>query len=549
MTGAIAYTTLETLDLQLGQANDHFTVLNTHDHTTRINAMAGDDEVSIAAIAGPTQLHTHFGDDTVILGNASKQLVDILAPLTIQGGLGADQMIVNASGVNADNTGHLTSDGLAGLGMTGFVEYTTLEDLDIRLGEGRDHFTIHDTHDHTTQINLLSDNDTVRIAHISGDTTINAHHGDDTITISTGLNAATRLDATLTILGDLGTDTLTIDDSGNDQDTTTRLNQHQLQGMGNGDLNYVSIESLGLQLGSGHNHVSVDALPSGHTTLDTGAGDDVLTFDVQNIDAGTLDLNTASGNDQVTIEAMTAIATLNTASGDDHIQVLTLASSTSIDAGDNNDTLTIGHPLQGLESIDAPLVLTGGLGIDTLALNDSVNTTDTTAQLLGHQFISTPLSDPIHYAAMETVWLQLGQGNDRLDVDETHAGFTYIQTANGDDQVTIINDQSEGETVIATGNGEDEVNVEAIAAPTTVKTGSDNDTITIGKNQQHLDRIAAPLTVTGGLGTDALVVDDRTTSQDTTTTLSDTQINGLSMAAPINYGTVESLKVAFGRRQ
>src|SRR5439155_4394922 len=90
----------------------------------------------------------------------------------------------------------------------------------------------------------------------------------------------------LTINGDEGTDTLTVDDSGDTSANTGNLTATALAGLGMGPsgLTYGTVEVLTVNMGSGNDTFSVvGTAPGTTTTLNGGAGNDTFTGNIAGV--------------------------------------------------------------------------------------------------------------------------------------------------------------------------------------------------------------------------------------------------------------------------
>ena len=113
----------------------------------------------------------------------------------------------------------------------------------------------------------------------------------------------------------------------------------------------------------------------------------------------------------------------------------------------------------------------------------------------------------INYYGLESLNIELGSGDDVLNVPSTHAG----------------------ETTIRAGAGSDLIKIETLAGHTFIYLGEDSDTINVGTDRHQLDEIDGLLTVIGGGADDTLLVDDSSDPSDNTGTLDQTTLTGLDM--------------------
>ncbi|MEC8428398.1 MAG: hypothetical protein VXZ35_08230, partial [Pseudomonadota bacterium] len=119
--------------------------------------------------------------------------------------------------------------------------------------------------------------------------------------------------------------------------------------------------------------------------------------------------------------------------------------------------------------------------------DEQLKLTENTISGLGINGSSDAASVGITYANLEDLTIQLGSGQNQVDIESTHSGATLIQSQGSDDQF----------------------NIKTLAGVTTILSGAGDDTITVSSDEQLVDEIAALLTVDmGGDGNDQLLVDD-----------------------------------------
>jgi len=120
--GGITYDDLETLNIGLGKGDDDFTIESTHGGITRVNAGMGDDTLNVRSLAGPTLIEGNVGNDTTNVGSLAPGgagTVDgVAALLTAVGGQGDDTLNVDDTGDQDADVGQLTQTTLTGLDMT-----------------------------------------------------------------------------------------------------------------------------------------------------------------------------------------------------------------------------------------------------------------------------------------------------------------------------------------------------------------------------------------------------------------------------------------------
>lgn len=156
---------------------------------------------------------------------------------------------------------------------------------------------------------------------------------------------------------------------------------------------------------------------------------------------------------------------------------------TTISAQGSGNTFNIGSlaPNTGGTLAGITFALTvHGSGTDTLNIDDSGDTTGRIGTLTGTQVTGLGNAGAITYSGMIAVNLSLGKGDDHLTVSSTHAGRTSIDGGPGKDMIDLL----------------------ALAGPTTVHGGADDDTITL-----RATSVVGPTNLYGDQGDDSLLVD------------------------------------------
>src|SRR5262249_37417368 len=140
----------------------------------------------------------------------------------------------------------------------------------------------------------------------------------------------------------------------------------------------------------------------------------------------------------------------------------------TIDAGDGNDTITVGGPLNNLDNIQATLTINGGGGSDRLNLNDQGNAAAATPYTIRNSSCSRSNSATINYSNLENLIFSGGSGTNPISVEGT-----------------------------------------AAAMPLTINAGAGNDTIRLGNASNKLDDIFGTMLINGQAGTDTLQIQDQ----------------------------------------
>ncbi|WP_207493738.1 calcium-binding protein [Yoonia litorea] len=112
------------------------------------------------------------------------------------------------------------------------------------------------------------------------------------------------------------------------------------------------------------------------------------------------------------------------------------------------------------------------------------------------------------YFDIEVLDLRLGKNTDRLTIETTHSGTTLIDTAGGDDEITVKT--TNGHLFLTTGEGDDRID--------------------IGSDQSLVDQITGLITIDmGGDAGDTLNVNDAGDTNDNIINVSEDRITGMDM--------------------
>ncbi|HYV35524.1 MAG TPA: right-handed parallel beta-helix repeat-containing protein, partial [Gemmataceae bacterium] len=248
----------------------------------------------------------------------------------------------------------------------------------------------------------------------------------------------------------------------------------------------------------------------------------------------------ASQDDLITLSRPDATPTSVTlGSGTDRVNINKISGLTTITEGNGNTTVTVGFPLNALQTINggapgvldpitAPLNIVGGNGFNVLNINDGASTVTRTGTLTNSTFVGLGITGAgITFTKIAAVNITLGGGANALTLANTITGTT---TVNG-------------------GTGPDSINVQATAGPTNIIGGNGSLTVNAGSLQPAqggiVDLLAGALTVTGGTGTSSLFVDDSGSPGAKTGQLTFNTLTGLGMAG-ITYASLASVNIVLG---
>ena len=112
--------------------------------------------------------------------------------LTIHGGAGYDVLTADDTGETANDSGRLSAVKLTGLGIEGEIDYGTIEDIHVHLGQANDAFAVDSTITGTTTIEGRGGNDTISVLSITGPTAIYGDAGTAPLIFGTHQIVVTR---------------------------------------------------------------------------------------------------------------------------------------------------------------------------------------------------------------------------------------------------------------------------------------------------------------------------------------------------------------------
>jgi hypothetical protein len=221
---AIDVAGVEDLNIVLGSGGDRFDVLQTpQDTRVWLATGAGDDQVLVTGVSGPTQVATGEGADNIDVALRTSAVAGVTTAisglLTVDGGNGGwiDTLNVTSPAPEGE-TGELTSSTITGFGMDEGILYLGIEQLLLLLGTGDDVLTVLSTHAGSSTLQGRGGDDIVNLRSIAGPVTVSGGDGNDTVNVgSLAPGAGGRLDdidAALTVHGGGGSDTLVLDNSG-----------------------------------------------------------------------------------------------------------------------------------------------------------------------------------------------------------------------------------------------------------------------------------------------------------------------------------------------
>ena len=311
-----------------------------------------------------------------------------VADSNVTGGSGNDSFYVNSTGHSLDGGGGINRI----IGIDSFINYVS--DTEFGWYNQTVGQLVYQGRLSNVQSAILKGDDQrnfFNVVDYSGDATINAYDGDDTVLLGMGNSIVNAGD---------GTDTIRLESN---SDLTLRRNSTgdiELSGQG-GTAVIRSLEKANLITGSGNNRISVDgfrgeidilaedgedvitiAKPSrlqSNSSIDGGDDNDhltVLSLKDADLSDSSLAFNNSSGALALTLKSIEQ-ATLFGTNGYDSISAFRFSGSVSINTGGGNDELVGGRSddylagtdnfFKGIQEID---LLTGSSGKDTFVLGE-----------------------------------------------------------------------------------------------------------------------------------------------------------------------------------
>lgn len=336
----IGFSGLASLVLNLGVSNDNLTVNDTIAGTTTVNAGSGNDTLTVLHDSGPTTLNGGPGADTFNLratgavttidtgSTGGANIINVGGTAPTAGGVlsgiageihlagdGSDTLNIDDSGDATGQVGNISATAVSGLSPAA-IDYASVANLNVNLGDGGDTLTVTGTAAGQTTINGHSGADTFNIRAINSTTTVNSGTGANTVNVGSLAPASggvlSGISTALTLNGG-GSDILNFDDSGDAANTTESLSGNGLSGLTPTPITYGGAAAVNLALGFGNDALTVTNTEAGATThVTTGTGTDTVT--VVN-DAGPTTIDAGSGADNVYIRRTGATTTVNHAAG------------------------------------------------------------------------------------------------------------------------------------------------------------------------------------------------------------------------------------------
>jgi hypothetical protein len=445
--------------------NDTITILSSNTASNYINALAGNDLVTV-----------DYGAAVGTLGGFNNN--------TLNGGDGIDTLVVGIAATLSDSD---------------FTNVSNFEALQLTGAEGAGSaVTLGATADLAGFVSVFGSvaNDTITVT--SDDTLlsyINAGNGNDLVSVDS-------LGQFSTIDGGIGTDTLVLSNTLSNNDSFSNVyNFEALQLTGTGG------EGNSVTLGSSADAAGLVSVygSTGDDTITVTSGDTLLSY-----------INAGDGNDLVSVASLGQFSTIDGGIGTDTLVLsntlsnndsfgnvynfealqltgtggegnsVTLGSSAdaagfvSVYGSTGDDTITVtsgdtllsyinafdGNDLVSVASLGQFSTIDGGIGTDTLVLSNTLSNNDSFGNV--YNFEALQLSGNGSYGTAVT----LGASADA-------AGFTSLYGSAGNDTITVTS----GDTLLSylnAGDGNDLVSVASLGQFSTIDGGAGIDTIKLG---------------------------------------------------------------------
>ena len=403
----------------------------TAGQTINIFAGNGNDTINVEGATLPITVQGQDGNDAIAFAPSGQNLDPIEQPVTFEGGIGQDSATLNDRTNAFDDAFDVDVDLIfrgffGGLGYSGTTESVT---LNLGLGAG----AVPSAGSRGRGPTEGSDgSNTVDVNGVPAGTTlsINAGGGNDTVNLApTGL-LLDAIEGEVLVNGEGGADTLNLADQNNAFPDTWEITGTSAVRPSFGGVQYATIESLRLDAGL------FSTAPGTHPGARGGPE--------------------RGGPD---------------GGGDNTFDIASLSVPTTINGGAGDDDFNVGADgsLAALNGI--PLTVNGQTGIDDLFVNDTLGTANDSFTLAAGS-VSRNAATLVTHGTVERVHVDLGSGNNTVNVNATAANVPVTLLAGGGDDVVHV----------ASGN------LASIAARVTVSGEGGNDALFVNDQGIALDR-------------------------------------------------------------
>lgn len=450
---------------------------------------AGVDDITLRSVQSATELDAGAGNDDITVGGG--RLDQVSAALTIDAGAGQDRVAFDDRQHTGSSQGSLRAaaaqGALTGLGTADGIAFAGAEELGLALGDGNDELQVTEVGAGIgATLNLGGGADTLHLGNLAGATGLGLTRLQGALAIDAGAQDAGAADALILSAAHA--------DNGQEAVLDGVLAQARLTGLGLGaqGLTFAGFESVDLSLGAAADHLAITGVAaSARTTVHAGAGRDAIEVGslaegssltaiaaALVLDAGAdgaglavgsgatadlalerltatqgrivqaqasgsivydgfdaLSVALGGGNDRVAVRDTVAALTLATGGGRDEVGVETVSNATDVDLGSGADTITVKAARQALS------VHGGALDGDELVIDVSAHATGDSGALSGSGLsgsLAGLTAAAISFDNLSQLTLNLGQGNDRLDIDEALSDTAVsVRAGAGADQFDV----------------------------------------------------------------------------------------------------------------
>jgi Ca2+-binding RTX toxin-like protein len=539
---------------------------------------AGDGNDTISGGGGNDTINAGAGDDTINVGSSFGGGADV-----IDGGEGRDFIqLTDGSGIGAGITINYqdVSNGTI-VGSTFSSNGTTFKNIE--------RFRIN--------ITPSGGSDIIDVSAATGDTYIDASHGNNRVVGGSGADNIDARDGNDTVIGGAGSDRLfswlgddsVSGDAGNDSIDGGEGNNTLNGGAGDDTI----IAGAGNDVINGGDGSDIISAGAGNDIIDAGAGNDAInasigtdfydggtgydfltltdssnaavTINYQAVNAGTITgginssgsirnierftITTGSGSDNINISAAASDFAVNTLAYVNHINIInagdgnntvtTTTDKDNISTGIGNDTINAGGGDDNINAGNGDNNIAGGAGNDTIVAgtgNDTVNGGD------GDDSINVGTgANVIDGGAGYEFWAISDTTNSTVTIDYQTVGSGTI-TGGANSGSTFKNIEGLN---ITTGSGNDIVNVSA-ARSAVVNAGNGNNTITSTMGADNINAGIGDDNISSGAGDDNINAGTGVDTIDGGLGNDFLTINEFAAASTISYQSISNGTVSGG---
>ncbi|MFO0967351.1 MAG: MBG domain-containing protein [Gemmataceae bacterium] len=423
--------------------------------------LGGSDQVTITGDAAGTALSVFGGDgaDVFDITTASGRLGQVLgAPVTLDGGTGSNQLIVDEAAATAGDVITVLANKILGEGPFPFTINYTATGGDFATG---------------VQIMTGSSDDWVRVRGTAAQAPVSvlSGAGNDVIDVQAQSNRlGDVLAAPVALDAGAGNNQLSVSEANSAVADTVTVLANQILGQGAApfSLSYKatggSFTSVKLTTGSGADVINVTApsgrfgdVPTGPISIDAGAGSNALNFSEANSPYGDVFtvLPTQIRGDgplpfvinyTATGGSFGAGISVTGGSSDDWVRVYGLPAQTSLNVFSNagNDVIDVAPLANRIgDTLKSPVAIDAGPGVNQLNVNEAVSTAGDQLILQANQVLGVVGAVPfqVNYGAsggtFSGVNVTTGASDDWVRVFGSPAAPLNVQTRNGNDVIEV----------------------------------------------------------------------------------------------------------------